>query len=132
MKFIYPVLGLGGIVLLASTASCGLLGSSQAPPSQPIVISNNLPSGSDSGVTILLTVAGIAAFLLLAVAIVMGMMWHTEKRRRTAAEDAVAVLMGSPSRAQIALATAAPISTDRVYAMAAQLPVQNSRKELIR
>lgn len=131
MKFIYPVLGLGGIVLLASTASCGLLGGSQAPPSQPIIVTNNIPSGSDSGVTILLTVAGIAAFLLLAVAIVLGMMWFAERRRRTAAEDAVVALTGRPM-SHLSLMVAAPISTERLQAMAVPFPVQEPHKELQR
>jgi hypothetical protein len=111
MKLRYAVLGLGGIVLLAATSSCGLL----SGPAQPIVVTNNVPSGSDSGIAVLLAVAGFAAFLLLGVAIVMGMMWHSEKRRRTAAEDTVVALTGRPM-SQLGLMMAAPMSTERFQA----------------
>ena len=82
MKPLLALLGLGGVAVLAS--SCGLLSGSSATPAQPVIVTNNIPSGSDSGTTVLLAVAGIAAFLLLAVSIVAVTAWANEKRRRTA------------------------------------------------
>ena len=58
------LLGVGGVAVVAF--SCGLLSGSQPAPAQPVIVTNNIPSGGDSGTTILLTVAGGAAFLLLA------------------------------------------------------------------
>lgn len=131
MKLIYPILGVGGVVALASLSSCGLLSGSQPQAAPPVIVTNNIPSGSDGGTAILLTVAGIAAFLLLAVAIVAGMSWFAERRRRMAAEDAVVALTGRPI-SLLSLAMAPPISTERLQAMAAPLPGYDRQKELQR
>lgn len=126
MKIIYPVLGIGGIALLASTASCGLLGpTSSAPPAQPVIVTNNIPSGSDSGSLVLLAISGISAFALLGVCVVFGMLWFAERRRRMAAEDSIVLLTGQPI-STLSLAMTPPISTERLRATA----VANSRKEI--
>lgn len=128
MKPLLALIGLGGVAVLAS--SCDLLGGgSSAPPSQPVIVTNNIPSGADSGTTILLTVAGISAFILLGVAIVMGMLWFSERRRRTAAEDAVVALTGRPM-SQLALMVAAPMSTERLQALAVPFPASEPHKAL--
>lgn len=132
MKALFPILGIGGIALLASTASCGLLSPSQPPAAQPVIVTNNIPSGNDSGTTVLLTVAGIAAFLLLGVAIVAGMLWFSERRRRMAAEDTVIALLTGRPISQLALAMAPPISAERLQATATPIPAQGSLRELQR
>lgn len=124
MKIIKIAAVAGVAAVLAS--ACGLLGDgASAPPSQPVIITNNIPSGNDSGSLVLLTISGIAAFLLLGVAIVAGMLWFAERRRRVAAEDIVVALTGRPI-SQLSLTMAPPISVERLQAMA------TPRKELQR
>lgn len=126
IKALAIVVGVG----LAASA-CGLLSPSQPQSAPPVIVTNNIPSGSDSGTTILLTVTGIAAFLLLAVSIVAGMAWWSERRRRMSAEDTVVALTGRPI-SQLALAMAPPMSAERLAAMAAPLPAVELRRELPR
>jgi hypothetical protein len=117
MRFIYPVLGLGGIVLATSMSSCGLLGGSTPAPTQPIIVTNNIPTSGDSGLTVLLTVAGIGAFLLL-IAAVAAVWWALhERQHRGAAEQVVEALTGHPMR-RLGLAAVPPISADRLQALA--------------
>jgi hypothetical protein len=128
MRYIVGLLTAAGITVLVT--ACGVLsGPAPAPtPTQPIIINN--PSGNDSGTTVLLTVVGVAAFLLLAVAIVAGMGWANERRRRRTAEDTVVTLTGRPIN-QLALAMAPPISAERLHDMAVPFsPVAEQRKAL--
>ncbi len=55
-----------------------------AAPAQPVIVTNNVPSGADDGAMVLLSIAGVAAFLLLAVSIVAVMAWWSERRRESA------------------------------------------------
>lgn len=131
MRFIYPILGVGGVVAVSSLASCGLLSGSQPQAAQPVIVTNNIPSGSDSGITVLLTITGIAAFMLLAAAIA-AIAWALHERKyRKNAELVVEHAYGRPI-SQLGLAGLAPISPERLPTMAAPLPVYERRMELQR
>ena len=133
MKLIFPVLGVGGIALLASTASCGLLGAgSQPQAAQPVIVTNNIPSGSDSGIMVLLTVAGIGAFLLLGIAIALAFWGNNQKQRANNAEKAIARLTGREVDDHLRLAISEPISTQRIYSQATPLANAEARRELAR
>lgn len=129
MKIIRIAAVVGLAAVLAS--ACGLLSPSQPQSAPPVIVTNNIPSGADSGTTILLTITGIAAFLLLAVSIVAVMAWFAERRRRTTAEDTVVALTGLPI-SQLALAMAPPMSVQRLHDIAAPTSAHELRKELQR
>lgn len=109
-------------------ASCtGPFDSPPPPPAQPII--NNITPTGDNGTSILLAIAGIGAFLLFGIAIVLGIWGASEHRRRKDAENAVETLTGKPI-GQLRMLVAAPISTERLQAMA--FPTQSQSKQLER
>lgn len=100
------------IIGVSVISACGLLGGMNTPPQQPI-INNITPSGSDSGITILLTVAGISAFLLLGTLVLVASYAMYERRRRQDAEIAVETLTGQPIR-QLRMIIRAPVSIEQL------------------
>lgn len=129
MKAIKIGLGVGVAALLAiSVPSCGLLSPSQPAPPAPVIITNNLPSGSDSGIMVLLTVAGDLAFLLAVGLVVAGMSWHAERKRRQAAEDVVRELVKPQGldRDRLSLHMAPPVSVAHLQGFL----VPDQRKQL--
>lgn len=113
------VITLSGITLLGLSACGDLFEGSSPPPQQPI-INNITPSGSDSGLTVLLTVAGMGAFLLLGAVILITVWGLNERRKRCDAETALETLTGK-SITQLRMLVATPVSAHRLKAL--MLPV---------
>lgn len=109
-KLFLAVLAVLGISVISA---CGLLGGMNTPPQQPI-INNITPNGSDSGLTILLTVVGISAFLLLGTLVLVASYAMYERRRRQDAEIAVETLTGQPIR-QLRMIIRAPVSIEQLH-----------------
>jgi H+/gluconate symporter-like permease len=127
VKVIKLGLGIGVAALLAvSVPSCGLLSGSQPAPPAPVIVTNNIPSGSDSGIMVLLTVAAGLAFLLAVGLVVAGMLWHNERKRRQSAEEVVRQMIPRVNPEALSLAMAPPASVDRLQGFL----VPEQRKQL--
>ncbi len=92
------VLGTVTAALLVVGAACM---TADPPPAQtPPTINNITPiTGGDSGsgLLVLLTVAGIVAFIGVIGAVVFGLLWGSERRLRGQYEDALSEYTGQPA-----------------------------------
>lgn len=86
---LFPVLAIVGLL-----AACGF-DDTPAPAAPPTIVNVTTPP-TDGGLSVLLTIALIAALFSAVAAVVLGALWLHERSRRAAAEDLVVELSGLP------------------------------------